>query len=71
VAANRMYNVAALVITINQTAAGLPNDDPTGGNVAVHFGNAANPDAYTAAFKSNITAILPAARTNITDPAST
>jgi len=68
VAANRMYNVAALVITINQTAAGLPNDDPTGGNVAVHFGNAANPDAYTAAFKSNITAILPAARTNITDP---
>jgi len=61
VASSRMYNNAALLITIDQ------NSVPP-----VHIGTAANPSAYDGTFSSNLTAgaspIISSIRQSVTDP---
>ena len=71
VAASRMYNSAAILITINQTGSGVPVLTGGGTNVTVEIGTAANPTAYTAAFPnltSGANPIVTAVRQPITDP---
>jgi len=63
VAASRMYNSAALLITINQNGSGTPTVD---------IGTAANPTAYDSTFAANLTSganpIITGVRQSITDP---
>ena len=71
VAASRMYNSAAILITIKQTTPGTPVLTGGGQNVTVEIGTAANPTAYTAAFPNLTTGATPIVsnvRSQITDP---
>ncbi len=65
VASSRMYNSAALLITVNQSAPGT-------GSITVHVGTAANPSAYDGTFASSLTAgsspIISSIRQTVTDP---
>jgi len=75
VAASRMYNTAALLITITQNTAGTPTLTGSTPNTSVHIGYASSNPATLSAYDSdfpNLTAggasAIVSARTTITDP---
>ena len=61
VAANRMYNKAGLLITVNQT------DPSNPATISVHIGNANNLTAYDSTFAPYLSTIIPSTRLAITD----